>query len=309
MKVHAITAPRLPQFWRHLRPIFEALPDDLRGERFEVPFPVRRIPEEDVFLVAAYGNVINAGGRRVIYVEHGAGQSYKGTKRRISQSYPGGPHEENVIGYISPNQIVADSWGRPAVAAGCPALDRVGPQRGGHVVVTFHWDAPTVCPEARSARPHYIDHLHHLQGWLQTAQYHRPMIGHAHPRDRWAKGIWEKLGVPFEPDPDEALRRASLVIADNTSFAYEATNLDISNISLNAPWYRRDVEHGLRFWSHPPGIMVDDIWDLMSRDVDEYLYGDENMALRKAAAKRAYSHKPKTGGTKAAVEFIVGLVG
>jgi hypothetical protein len=242
----------------------------------------------------------------VIYVEHGAGQTYKMVKPRIAAHYPGGPHPDNVIGYICPNEIVAKSWDRPAVAVGCPALDGAEPGVGRHVVITFHWDAPAVCPEARSARPHYIEDLHCLIPWVNDAGLE--LLGHAHPRDTVAKGIWRKLGVPFEPDPDVALHKASLVIADNTSFAYEAANLEIPNVALNAPWYRRDVEHGLRFWEHPPGLMVDDIWGILAHDVDHFLWDSENRWVREAAAERAYSHRPDTGGTDLAVEFVMDLV-
>jgi hypothetical protein len=275
---------------------------------FAVRGRIRALPPDDVILVGGYDNIALCGGRRVVYVEHGAGQTYSRLRSRSRPHYPGGPHPPNVIGYICPNRHVAALWDRPTVVVGCPALE--GLQRNPMAVVfTFHWDAPTVCPEARSARPHYLDHLHEMVQWVRdTGLGGLHPLGHWHPRDRQAETLWRRLGVECEPDPDRALERARLVVADNTSFAYEAALLGIANVALNAPWYRRDVEHGLRFWKHPPGIMVDDADELMSRPVHYYALDKQNHKLRRAAARRAYGLPLGGGGAKAGAEFIEQLV-
>ena len=307
MMIHAVSSR--PNYWRHIRPVFEALPVEMRGEILDGAHPrQQRLDRDDVFLIGGFTDLVAAGGRRAIYIEHGAGQTYVDARRHHRAHYAGGEHPDNVIGYICPNEIVAESWGRPAIAVGCPALKSVGSRTGGWVVITFHFDAPFVSPEARSARPHYLDDLHHIVTWVRMANWSNKVLGHAHPRDHRAERIWKLLDVPFEPDPDEALRKASLVIADNTSFAYEAAALGIANVALNAPWYRRDVEHGLRFWEHPPGLMVDDAWDLMKHDLHDWIDSGENRKIRRRAVKRAYGEIAFAGGAERAAKFIVDLV-
>ena len=310
MKVNVLTTQ--PQFWRHIKPIFEALPVELRGEIIgHEPSKVRRLPKDDVFLVGGAGSIDDARGARVIYVEHGAGQTYKGLKPRHAQHYSGGLHAPNVIGYICPSQRVADAWKRPAVVVGCPAVDHLKRSSiADRVVITFHWDAPHVSPEARSARPHYVRHLHEIVQWVRSTSFAQDVLGHWHPRDApRAKMIWERLGVEMEPDADTALQRARLVIADNTSFAYEAAHMGIHNISLNAPWYRRNVEHGLRFWEAPPGHQVDDVDDLLSSACTSLLGDPRLTEIAKIASECAYGIPHGGNGAKLASEFIQDLVG
>lgn len=309
MKVHAISSQ--PQFWRHIRPVYEALPPDWQGKVVNSPRPrLGDLPPDDAVLVGGSGNITLAEGRRVIYVEHGAGQTYSDVRSKSAENYPGGLHPDNVIGYLCPNETVAATWHRPSVVVGCPALSGVHAGLGDRVVFTFHWDAVLVSHEARSALPHYYEQLPEILDWVRrSGDGWLTPLGHWHPRDPKTENLWKWLGVECEPDPDRALERAALVIADNTSFAYEATALGIPCVALNAPWYRRDVHHGLRFWDHPPGLMVDDPHQLMSRPVTAWIEDPVNRTIKWTAANRAYGTTPPTLGAARGAEFITTLLG
>jgi hypothetical protein len=289
VKVHALAS--LPHYLRHVQAIHRHLPDDIRGRVYSGASAIRpRVePKDDIFMVGGFYDIDNVVDSRIIYVEHGAGQSYQGDpKMQRHPAYHGSTHDRRVIAYIAPNQRVADSWDRPAFAAGSPCLDALRGRQPARttVAITFHWDCHK-CPETRSARPHYIEHLGTIVTWLRDQDLH--VIGHWHPRDQLGPKYWKNLGVEAIRDPDEVLARSRVLIADNTSLMYEAARLDRRILVLNAPWYRRDVHHGLRFWDHVPGQQFDDPYDLIGFDLDQYISFDPFARERARAAAYAYA--------------------
>jgi hypothetical protein len=307
VRIHTLASVR--HYERHLDAIHRHLPDELRGEhRYGPEAHTRDMDVDDVVMVAGFIDIERVPRHRTIYVEHGAGQSYVDAPRRFRPYYPHSPstHPATVIGYISPRPQVASMWGRASFAAGCPAVDEIVRTEAWppDVAITFHWTPPGVAPEAWSAREFYEDAM---GGIVSVIRDHgMNVIGHGHPRDRDVKERWEQLGVEYEPDVDKVLSRAGLLIADNTSVMYEAAVIGIPVLALNAPWYRRDVEHGLRFWRHVPGVQINHPDDLLDFDFNDYLVADPTLALREAAAVAAYGSLDRDRG-RAAAEWIVDL--
>lgn len=296
-------AHSFPHFRRHIHAVWRHLPDDIRG----ADNPHRKHPSidrDDIWMVGSHQDIDLADGRRVIYVEHGAGQAYWGDPTSSGHpSYHGVEHPKNVIGYISPRPDVADSWGRPAFAAGCPALDDIEAEHERVAVISFHWDAHMVCPEARSAKAYYLDDLHTIVAYLRRRGYE--VIGHGHPRDRKWRLPFIRLGVPVEADVDVVLRRAGLLLCDNSSIMFEAAHLGIPVIALNAPWYRRDVEHGLRFWQWCPGDQIDNPMDLLDIDPTYGVWNATTRFMGEMAATYAYGTNP---GGAAAANWVTDLI-
>lgn len=264
MKLHMVASQ--PHYHDHLRAIWKHLPEDIQG--LEVIGNHGRLPHNiapnDCCIVASYDDLDRTAGLPTIFVEHGAGQRYAGLAERV-RPYYGGPMPDNVIGYVGPRQECVDEFvaqGIEGIAAGSPICDNFelyGDERT--AVITFHWNAVRVCPEAMGAYPHYAgDSLARIVRTLRENDWE--VLGHRHPRLIHPVNLWTRLGVT-EVDAATARRRATLLISDNTSFAYEMAYLARQNICLNAPWFRRDVEHGLRFWSNPPGPMVDSPGELV----------------------------------------------
>lgn len=267
MKVHAVA--RRPHLMEHLAPIFRNLPDSLRGQQIlehnVARAHLKHLPKNDVIMVAGYPDAVTCEGWRTVYVEHGAAQRYEGANERAAKHYHGSEHPEHVVAYIGPRQDVIDSWGRLGVAVGSPICDPYelfSPERV--AAITFHWAAGAPhrvgVPEAGNAFEHFQADMKHVVAELRVNGWE--VIGTRHPQFNAMRGFWERLGVPAV-SADEVRRRAQLLIADNTSLMYEMLYLSRAVVAMNAPEWRRDVEHGLRFWKHAPAAQVDSPIDLI----------------------------------------------
>lgn len=252
-----------PHYRDHLQGIWDRLPDHVRGiDWADGPAAPR---SEDLLLVAGYSDVKRHPHRRVVYAEHGAGQSYVGLAPVVAPFYSGGGQHRNVILHLCPNQETADRWftrypKQRAVVVGYPRLDpwHAG-GRGEHeprtVAITFHWDMPfTGVPETTSAFGHYLAVLPEVVRIWRDAGWQ--VLGHNHPRysavaDFWKQPDLTSLGVTYVNDPARILDRAHVLVADNTSLQAEFLSLGRPVVYLNHPAYRRDVEHGGRFWQWP----------------------------------------------------------
>lgn len=249
--------------------MWEALPADVRGTfhaatnrgahrhaaEIGIPVTAGRRPSTDpgLVVVAAYQDLARVGRRPAVLMEHGAGQSYTDTNR----GYAGGDGRDTVVLFLCPNE---HSAGRnraaypfaDVVTVGCPKLDRWlrNPPRPDPSVIALSWHWPnTVIPEARSALEEYRPVLADAVASWRADGF--DVIGHAHPRANGTLApVYAELGVPHVHDFADVIERASVYVCDNSSTMFEAAALGRTVVVVNSRHYRRDVEHGLRFWSH-----------------------------------------------------------
>lgn len=292
MEQLALIASR-PQYLAHLEPVWAALPARYRGNG-----------HAGAALVSSASDLalaVRQGYQRLAYLEHGIGQPYGPTA-----GYPGGAGRQHVSLFLSPNETAAaadratyaPAWREPApriVVVGDPRLDTLPAREPGplRVAVSFHWEC-TAPQEARSAYPYYRQALGKL-----SAAY--PLLGHGHPRaQRALERVWRQLGVEFAPSFDEVLRRADVYVCDNSSTLYEFASTGRPVVVLNAPWYRREVEHGLRFWQAAGvGVQVNHPDELVAAVELALADPPERQVARAAALRLAYAH-PSGAAARAA---------
>ena len=265
-RVNFLAAER--HFVDHLSSVWKAFPENERGvfyvrsndawneairHRLSPKLWNERVSGGSIFVVASLGDLNAAwkAGARTILMEHGAGQTYNTTHA----SYAGGEHPAReacelflVPGVTPATKLREHHPDTPVVEIGCPKLDRYhNVERPANekplVVLSFHWDCRVV-QETRWAWPHYRNHIPKL---VKRPEY--DLVGHAHPRAMPRLRDWyEKLGIPVVEDFDQVLRRADCYIVDNSSSLFEAAAVGIPVVVLNSPFYRKNMNHGLRFW-------------------------------------------------------------
>lgn len=260
----------------HLLPLWWALTPAERGKFFSHRYiearllahgirPTLEIPRGDVpLVVASAADMKVAKQQRIIFVEHGAGQTYSVS----NPSYAGGEERERVVLFLCPSNRIAAlnlaRYPRAVVAVvGCPLLDvlaKIHHERGKQpvVAVSFHWENVLV-QESRTTFPFYE------QAVLELTQHYK-VLGHGHPRImRHLERQYRSMNIEFVYEFAEVVERADVYACDNSSTLYEFAALGRPVVVLNAPWYRRDVEHGLRFWEYADvGVQVDDPKELVT---------------------------------------------
>jgi len=178
----------------------------------------------------------------------------------MHRAYAGGRGRDGVVLFLAVNEYQAARWRRgyphaTVQVVGCPKLDAFPREEGprtGPVCVSFHWPGQ-VCPEAGTAWPHYRDAVRALAD-------RGDVIGHAHPRmAEVVRPQLEGWGIPFVDDFDEVLTTAAVYVNDCSSTLYEFAACGGPVVVLNAPHFRRGVQHGLRFWEYADvGVQVNE---------------------------------------------------
>lgn len=301
MKIDALATE--PHYLDHLKPVWDALPENAKGTLHTRSSNINH--ERTVTLAASFKDMQAARHRLrpVIMMEHGAGQTYD---TNVSQSYIGAEDRYGVVGVLVPNSRAAIIHRNahpeiPVAVVGCPKLDAMltRPAPVDEVpAISFHWDC-NVCPETRSAMPHYRSGLKMLRENLST------VLGHAHPRI-WPHAVqsYRQAGIePVEHFADIA-QRASVYVCDNSSTLFEFAALGRPVVLMNAPWYRKDVHHGGRFWEWSSiGTNVEHPRDLLPAIEQALANPNENDDQRAFIADDIYPHLGNS--TPFAVEAVL----
>jgi len=251
-----------PHYRTHLEPIWDALDESERGEFYlgsalasradQLPNGALRRAGPRV-LVASYSDYLRcAGSRRVVYCQHGSGQSYADDPSLARNgSYAGGDGLDAVDLFLVPGPHPAQRTRAryphtPVAEIGCPALDcwltgdRPWEREPKPVVaIVFHWNCTG--GEAGTAFRHYVPALNLL------ARSEWEVLGHCHPRARsFVEPEYHRAGIRWA-SYNEVMSRASVIVVDNSSIGFEIAATGRPVVWLNAPWWRRDTAHGLRF--------------------------------------------------------------
>lgn len=305
-------------FVDHIAPVWRALPSDVRGDFIVHPLhypravalgldPVDAFGDDDrPTIVASFGDhkrARNRGRSRLIVMEHGIGQSYGNGHG----AYPGGHQRHGAALFLSPNDYAAHRWRMvypdvPVAVVGSPRLDALPAYAGDPtgkptVAVSFHWQCMLVA-ETRSAFTHYRDALPAL-----ASAFH--VIGHGHPRiiDELER-YYRRFGIEVVRDFDDVLRRADVYVCDNSSTIYEFASAGRPVVVLNAPFMRRHVDHGLRFWDAANvGVQIDDPTMLVAGVRHALRDGPKQRQRREAALDMVYARRH--GAADAAADAIV----
>lgn len=292
-----------PHFIDHIAPVWLKLSEDIRGNfrtrQAHVDYATKlglevttEPPTDNPTLVASWGDYRKTSGQ-VIYMEHGIGHSYSNEH----PSYSGAPGKDRVTLFLNQHKLTdqrnKETYPNAEHAIiGVPRMDSVAIRgvEGRTVAISFHWDCK-VAPETRSAFEHYRRFIPKLVKMKKIQ-----LIGHSHPNKAWRNKIqpvFQRHGVEFVETFDEVLERADVYIIDNSSTAYEFAAAGRPVISLNAPWYRKNVHHGIRFWEHIPGPQVDDGWQMMKLIPQILDQPDMFEAERIAAVKALFPYRGK----------------
>lgn len=318
-------------YLEHLAPIWRQLPPDVRGEflagagltqdRALVDYGIETsiLRRQDrtgtrAVVAASYGDFRAVGERPVIFLEHGAGQTYGNPQH---SSHPGGKHRAGIIGYLAPNDTVAEAnlTAYPTVpnfVVGIPKLDQwhANPPepwtpssgRPPTIAVSFTWNRPHD-PESKSAYPHYVRYLHRLARTFPGA------LAHGHPRIfPELVADYRRFGFQLAPRFSDVLDHADIYICDNSSTIYEFASTGRPVVVLNAPWYRRHIEHGLRFWEYADvGLQVDHPTDLIDTVHAALTDPTEVAERRETIINSVYSHIDGNAAKRSA-EAIMALI-
>ncbi len=115
------------------------------------------------------------------------------------------------------------------------------------ISTSFHWG---MLPSKRSPIAEQFGSFNEYASMMRPLADHFTVLGHGHPRDiRRFERVYRRAGIETVRDFDEVCERADLFVIDTNSCAFEFASTGRPVVLVNGKHFRRDVEHGLRFWA------------------------------------------------------------
>jgi len=301
-------------FFDHIVPIWKLLPDKYKGTfyvngtfedkviRSGVKYTIGLPTDSKLTLVASYGDYKKTTGK-VLFMEHGIGHTYSSKH----PAYAGGVGKDRVVLFL--NQHALNNYKNlftyplvENVIIGTPKMDNVEfedveiKDRKPIVCLSFHWDC-LVSPESRSAYDFYKVMIPLL---AQRDEF--KLIMHGHPHIGWQEQFKE-YNIEFLTNYADVLKIADIYVNDNSSTMYEFMCTGKPIVVLNCPFYRRGVNHGIRFWEYIGGVQVNRHKELIPAILRTIANPNEFRELRHDIVLKLY---PNRGyATQTAVQEIV----
>lgn len=255
-------------------------------------FNLEQSNKDLTYVVASYGNVRTLSQKgfpiiKFILIEHGAGQTYisdvPGWKRG---SFKG---SERIKLYLGTNSYCTEAFEEnnpltQCYTIGCPKTDSIKSEVPNLsrplVVFSWHWDCSSV-PETKSGFSYWQGEVLKIH---QDDNKNFRIAIHGHPRIQDQTILFaRKHNIDFIRTFDSVIKEADIYVVDNSSTIYEFAITTKPVIILNNPFYRRDVNHGLRFWELSDiGLHCNSLRDL--RDNIDFIIdngGDKMSNVRK----------------------------
>lgn len=261
----------------HLAPIWNALPENERGEFFVMgpkEYALKRLKSPKIqdyteegecginpIITAAYGDAVRAADiwakkglkRHVTLLEHGVGLTFG------KAAYADGLGQRGNFSLIPVQSLYVKEKVHPELkdiphpVVGVPKLDKYYesfnqehpmPKRPTIAFAFHHGDKLSRPAEVGSAWQHYADSFPLLP------QKYR-WIFHAHPSTQPPLlEVYKQWGLEVIADLDDVFEQADVLISDCGSSAYEFCTTGKPVILLNAPWFDKKASWGIRFWDY-----------------------------------------------------------
>jgi ADP-heptose:LPS heptosyltransferase len=255
------------------------------------------------WVVVSYGNakVVGQVAEYVILLEHGAGQSYK--SKTASWARGKSSLIKNVQLFLATNQhcheaFISHNKGIKSEIVGCPKLDRYLEESKPYdkkepkICFSWHWESRDV-PETRGSFFYWRDKV------AELAENYKIAI-HGHPRIQNQTKRFAKLnGIEFIPDFEDVIKTCDIYVCDNSSTLFEFAAMDKPVVVLNPPWYRKEVEHGLRFWEYADIGVQCDSPDMIAECIDKATR--DHWMIRKRRNEHTEKIYPHLGGSVALI--------
>lgn len=301
-------------FLDHMLPIWNKLPDEYRGKFFIPNTLLNRanklgitatvgVPVQNITLVSSWGDYRKTKGP-VVYMEHGIGNTYNNGH----PSYAGGAGKDRVVLFLNQHELTQEKNLKTYpkvknVVVGTPKMDTVEVRhvKDRVVCLSFHWDCKVV-PETRSAFNYYRIAIPKL---IKHDGFKLIMHAHPHMNGEWQKQF-KRLGVKFYDDFADVLKIADVYVIDNSSTMFEFAAAGRPIVALNCPFYRKNVNHGIRFWDYIPGPQVDLLKDLIPTIEHTLDFPHEWDERRNEIVNKLYPYRGQS--TQMAVDAIVELL-
>jgi hypothetical protein len=189
----------------------------------------------------------------------------------------------------------------PAYPIGVPKLDKYHKNIYSYnkkidktnIVISFHWDCKIV-PETRSCFRFY-------RSVIKSMKEDFNIKIHGHPRNmKKYKAFADYIEVEYLETFDEVIEQGWIYCCDNSSTIFEWISLDRPVVLLNSHFYRRNVEHGMRFWEFSDIGPNVDVPKTLPDILTKSLTSNQNYQQRRKDVKNQVYFKPDGQGAKRA---------